>query len=56
MSIATALRQERLSPRERLDVLCDPGSVQVMRSAVTSTRLGARARPGDRVVGATGTI
>ena len=29
--IATAPTQERLSPRERLEVLCDPGSVQVMR-------------------------
>jgi acetyl-CoA carboxylase carboxyltransferase component len=57
MSItATAPTLERLGPRERLEALCDPGSVQVMRSGVTSTRLGARARPGDGVVGATGTV
>ena len=56
MSIAIQPTQERLSPRERLDALCDDGSVQVMRSAVTSTRLGSRARPGDGVVGATGTV
>ena len=57
MSItATAPTQERLTARERLDALCDDGSVQVMRSAVTSTRLGSRARPGDGVVGATGTV
>ncbi|HWF36523.1 MAG TPA: carboxyl transferase domain-containing protein [Solirubrobacteraceae bacterium] len=55
---ATATRptQERLSARERLEVLCDAGSLQVMRSGVTSTRLGARALPGDGVVGATGTV
>jgi len=55
---ATAVRptQVRLDARERLEVLCDPGSVQVMRSGVTSTRLGARAQPGDGVVGATGTV
>jgi len=46
----------RLSPFERLEVLCDPGSVQVMRSRVTSTRLGDRAIDGDGVVGATGLV
>jgi acetyl-CoA carboxylase carboxyltransferase component len=55
---ATAIRptEERLGARERLEALCDPGSLQVLRSGVTSTRLGARARPGDGVVGATGTV
>ncbi|HEY5318903.1 MAG TPA: carboxyl transferase domain-containing protein, partial [Solirubrobacteraceae bacterium] len=56
---ATAVRptqQQRLGARERLEVLCDAGSVQVMRSGVTSTRLGSRAQPGDGVVGATGTV
>ena len=47
---------DRLGPRERLEALCDPGSVQVLRSGVISTRLGERARPGDGVVGATGTV
>jgi acetyl-CoA carboxylase carboxyltransferase component len=57
MSItAVRPREERLGPRERLEALCDPGSVQVLRSAVTSTRLGERARPGDGVVGATGLV
>ncbi|MDQ6806788.1 MAG: methylmalonyl-CoA carboxyltransferase [Actinomycetota bacterium] len=56
---ATATRptqEERLGARERLEALCDAGSLQVMRSGVTSTRLGARAQPGDGVVGATGTV
>jgi acetyl-CoA carboxylase carboxyltransferase component len=57
MSITTTRpTQQRLSARERLEALCDSGSLQVLRSAVTSTRLGARAQPGDGVVGATGTV
>ncbi|MGZ4306334.1 MAG: acyl-CoA carboxylase subunit beta [Solirubrobacteraceae bacterium] len=55
---ATLVREPttQLSPLERLQVLCDPGSVQVMRSRVTSTRLGDRAIDGDGVVGATGMV
>jgi acetyl-CoA carboxylase carboxyltransferase component len=46
----------RLDPLERLEALCDPGSLQVLRSRVTSSRLGDRAIPGDGVVGGTGTV
>jgi acetyl-CoA carboxylase carboxyltransferase component len=55
---ATLVREPtaHLSPLERLEVLCDPGSVQVMRSRVTSTRMGDRAIDGDGVVGATGMV
>jgi acetyl-CoA carboxylase carboxyltransferase component len=56
---ATAVRAESArgrSPLERLEALCDPGSLQVLRSRVTSSRLGARAEAGDGVVGATGTV
>ena len=53
---AVAPVAERLTPIERLEVLCDPGSVHVLRSRVTSPRLGARAVAGDGVVGATGTV
>jgi acetyl-CoA carboxylase carboxyltransferase component len=55
---ATLVREPgtHLRPLERLEVLCDPGSVQVMRSRVTSTRLGDRAIGGDGVVGATGMV
>jgi acetyl-CoA carboxylase carboxyltransferase component len=54
----TALQapRERLQPLERLEALCDPGSVQVLRSRVMSPKLGARAVHGDGVVGATGTV
>jgi acetyl-CoA carboxylase carboxyltransferase component len=46
----------RLGALERLEALCDPGSVQVLRSRVVSARLGARAAAGDGVVGATGVV
>jgi acetyl-CoA carboxylase carboxyltransferase component len=55
---ATALRPPapRLAPMERLEALCDPGSVRVLRSLARSSRLGARAVAGDGVVGATGAV
>ncbi len=46
----------RLSALERLEALCDPGSVQVLRSRVVSPRLGERAAAGDGVVGAMGLV
>ena len=46
----------RLTPHERLEALCDPGTIRVLRSGVSSHRLGARALAGDGVVGATGTV
>jgi acetyl-CoA carboxylase carboxyltransferase component len=48
--------RERLSPLQRLEVLCDPGSLRVIRSSVRSTRLGERAIPGDGVVAGTGLV
>ena len=52
------LREEKadLSPRERLEVMCDPDSVHVIRSYATSAALGAKAEEGDGVVAASGTI
>jgi methylmalonyl-CoA decarboxylase subunit alpha len=47
---------ERLSPLERLEALCDPGSLRVLRSRARSARLGERAIDGDGVVGATGAV
>ncbi len=46
----------RLSPVERLEALCDPGSLRVLRSLARSSRLGERAADGDGVVGATGAV
>ncbi|MGB9183021.1 MAG: carboxyl transferase domain-containing protein [Solirubrobacteraceae bacterium] len=55
---ATALASSghRLDPLERLEALCDPGSLRILRSRVRSARLGDRAAAGDGVVGATGTV
>jgi acetyl-CoA carboxylase carboxyltransferase component len=47
---------ETLGPLERLETLCDPGSLQLVRPAVVSRRLGSRAVAGDGVVGATGRV
>jgi len=46
----------RISPVERLTSLCDPGSLDVIRSEVMSTAMGDRARAGDGVVGGAGLI
>jgi len=56
---ATALDprpRARLTPLQRLEALCDPGSIQVIRSRVLSSSMGRRAVPGDGVVGATGMV
>ena len=55
----TATRERvnaRLEPLERIELLCDEGSVQVIRSGVTSRRLGEKSRPGDGVIGAAGRV
>jgi acetyl-CoA carboxylase carboxyltransferase component len=58
MSATARLSQPRarLTPIERLEALCDPGTLQVLRSRVISSRLGERAIDGDGVVGATGAV
>lgn len=44
-------RTRRLRPLERLRLLADEGSLQIIRSEVTSERMGEKARGGDGVVG-----
>ena len=56
MSVTAVHEPVHLSPLDRLEALCDPGSVQALRSRVLSPRLGARAIDGDGVVGATGMV
>lgn len=51
-----AVAAEGLTPRQRLEQLCDPGSLEVIRSAVISPALGGKARPGDGVVGGVGRV
>ena len=41
---------------ERLEVLCDPGRCDLLRTEVLSRRMGEQARPGDGVLGATGRV
>ncbi len=48
--------ERRIAPQQRLELLCDPGTVHVFRSYVRSPVLGAKARPGDGVVAASGRI
>ena len=45
-----------LTAYERLEALCDPGSLHVIRSTVLPQRESKRMRPGDGVVGAAGTV
>jgi acetyl-CoA carboxylase carboxyltransferase component len=44
------------SPLERLETLCDPGSLSLIRSEVYSPHMGEKARAGDGVVGGSGLI
>ena len=43
-------------PSERLELLCDPGSFEPIRTAVLASRLGPRAAPGDGVVAGLGHV
>jgi acetyl-CoA carboxylase carboxyltransferase component len=45
-----------LLARERLELLCDPGTLDAIRSAAASIRMGADARAGDGVVGGIGRV
>jgi len=45
-----------LTPLQRLEALCDPGSLRVIRTAVISPALGPKAAAGDGVVAGLGTV
>jgi acetyl-CoA carboxylase carboxyltransferase component len=47
---------ERLTPAERLEVLCDCGSLRLLRTGVRSRRMADNARAGDGVLAACGLI
>jgi acetyl-CoA carboxylase carboxyltransferase component len=55
-SLAVVEEPRTLDAHGRLEALCDPGSLQVIRSSVLPRRESKRMRPGDGVVGASGTI
>ncbi|MBA3327327.1 MAG: acyl-CoA carboxylase subunit beta [Solirubrobacterales bacterium] len=57
MNLALVPRpEEELGPLGRLEALCDPGSIQLVRGEVLSRRMGERTSAGDGVVGATGRV
>ena len=57
MSVALAARPDaQLSPLERLDLLCDRGSLDVIRSEVLSSAMGEKARAADGVIGGSGLV
>jgi acetyl-CoA carboxylase carboxyltransferase component len=57
MTLALVERQdERLSALQRLEVLCDPGSLQLIRTQVRSRRMGEKAREGDGILAASGAV
>jgi acetyl-CoA carboxylase carboxyltransferase component len=57
MSVALAAAAETpLSALERLEVLCDRGSLEVIRSEVLSFPMGEKARAGDGVIGGAGLV
>lgn len=57
MTLALVERtDERLSALERLEALCDPGSLQLLRTQVRSRRMGEKARDGDGILGASGRV
>ncbi len=57
MSLAL-LRPEdtSLTPLERLESLCDTGSLQLIRAGVLSSQMGDKARPGDGVIAGSGLV
>ncbi len=60
MSIAalarTELRETRVTALERLELLCDPGTLQLIRTDVISPVMGERARSGDGALGGSGLV
>jgi len=56
VAVEEATAPRTLGARERLEALCDPGSLHVIRSTVLPRRESKRMRAGDGVVGAAGTI
>jgi acetyl-CoA carboxylase carboxyltransferase component len=58
LSAELAAREAELAvtPLDRLEMLCDPGSLELIRTAVRSDAMGDRARDGDGVLGGSGTV
>jgi acetyl-CoA carboxylase carboxyltransferase component len=48
--------REALGALERLETLCDPGTLDVIRSRVTSRHMGEKTRAGDGVIAGSGLV
>jgi acetyl-CoA carboxylase carboxyltransferase component len=48
--------EDHLGPEERLEGLCDAGSLEVVGARIKSSTMGERARPGDGVIGGVGQV
>src|SRR3954447_3829076 len=55
-NVAEIAENGRLTPVERLEALCDEGSLTLLRSDVVSKRMGAKARAGDGVIAGAGRV
>ena len=55
-TFSEGLPPARLTPSQRIELVCDPGSTHVIRSRVRSRRIGERAEEGDGVVAASGVV
>jgi acetyl-CoA carboxylase carboxyltransferase component len=55
-SVLTKTEVDTLTPIQRLETLCDVGSLDVIRSEVVSSHMGLKARAGDGVVGGAGLV
>jgi len=49
-------QQTELTPLERLEMLCDPSSLELIRTDVSSLAMGDKARPGDGVLAGSGLV
>jgi acetyl-CoA carboxylase carboxyltransferase component len=57
MSLALAQRTDApVTPLERLELLCDRGTLQLIRTDVSSPAMGEKARDGDGVLGGSGMV
>jgi acetyl-CoA carboxylase carboxyltransferase component len=56
MALQISEVRDRLTPVERLEALCDRGSLTLLRSDVRSKRMGERARAGDGVIAGAGRV
>src|SRR5579863_10202801 len=55
-AVISSEQQELLTPIERLEALCDPGTLDVIRTEVMSGYMGVKARAGDGVIGGAGLV